>query len=117
MCCQVLFTLTPRRGTHEQALQYVTKQESRINGPWFYGEPVKQGTRTDLHEMYTAVKERKTNAEILEASEEQQQSLRRQYALCVLQLGSRRVTGNCKVCACFACMDPLALARRMQLLI
>ena len=59
----------PRRGTHEQALQYVTKQESRINGPWFYGEPVKQGTRTDLHEMYTAVKERKTNAEILEASE------------------------------------------------
>ena len=118
MCCQVLFTLTPRRGTHEQALQYVTKQESRINGPWFYGEPVKQGTRTDLHEMYTAVKERKTNAEILEASEGAAAKFEKAIRFMRFTVGEQeRVTGNCKVCACFACMDPLALARRMQLLI
>lgn len=40
----------PRRGTHEEALAYVTKNETRIGGPWIWGTPrqTAQGKRTDL---------------------------------------------------------------------
>lgn len=44
-----------RRGTHRQARDYCTKEESRFEGPWTWGEDipekewdVKSGTRTDI---------------------------------------------------------------------
>ena len=37
-----------RFGTHEQAHAYCTKEETRVDGPWTYGEPPSQGKRTDL---------------------------------------------------------------------
>lgn len=41
-----------RQGTHEQALAYVTKEETRLpgegNGPWVLGDPPAQGKRNDL---------------------------------------------------------------------
>jgi len=38
----------PRRGTQQQAIDYCTKQETRVEGPFSIGEPKKQGERTDL---------------------------------------------------------------------
>lgn len=37
-----------RKGTQEQAIKYCKKEESRIDGPWEWGTPAKQGKRTDL---------------------------------------------------------------------
>ncbi|AMH87646.1 replication-associated protein [Pacific flying fox faeces associated circular DNA virus-9] len=33
----------PRRGTHEQAIQYCTKEDTRRAGPWFLGQPEETG--------------------------------------------------------------------------
>lgn len=38
----------PMRGTPEQAAEYASKEEGRLEGPWRYGEPPRPGTRTDL---------------------------------------------------------------------
>lgn len=38
----------PRNGTHEQALEYVNKLETRVEGPWTQGTPPEQGKRNDL---------------------------------------------------------------------
>lgn len=40
-----------RRGTHEQALAYVTKEETRQEGPWVLGSAPQQGKRTDLEKV------------------------------------------------------------------
>lgn len=37
-----------RRGTTDQAITYCTKQETRVDGPWYHGEPKEQGKRNDL---------------------------------------------------------------------
>lgn len=37
-----------RKGTHQQAVDYCSKQDTRVEGPWSYGEPPSQGKRTDL---------------------------------------------------------------------
>ena len=47
----------PRRGTHEEALAYSTKEESRVDGPWTYGAAVTQGERTDLSAFLRAAVE------------------------------------------------------------
>lgn len=45
------FHLEPRLGTHEQAVAYCTKEETRAGIPIYIGIPCKgQGTRTDLEE-------------------------------------------------------------------
>jgi len=31
-----------RRGTQREALDYVTKRDTRVDGPWFHGEPREQ---------------------------------------------------------------------------
>jgi len=36
------------RGTADECITYNTKEESRIEGPWQYGEPKSQGRRTDI---------------------------------------------------------------------
>lgn len=55
-----------RMGTHEQAVAYCTKNETRINGPWIYGTPPEQGKRNDLALIGSLVKNKKTDIEILE---------------------------------------------------
>lgn len=47
----------PRRGTHDQALKYATKDESRVEGPWVVGEPPHPGKRNDLDEVKKAIDE------------------------------------------------------------
>jgi len=56
-----------RRGTHAQARAYCMKAETRVNGPWEFGEPKdSQGKRTDLETVGALVKQKKTNLQILE---------------------------------------------------
>jgi len=57
-----------RRGTHQEAKDYCTKKESRVQGPWELGVEAapEQGKRNDLNELYTAVKAGKPLEEILE---------------------------------------------------
>lgn len=55
----------PRYGTHEEARKYCMK-EGALNGPWERGDPVVQGQRTDLIQLYDSVKAGKTNLELLE---------------------------------------------------
>lgn len=57
-----------RRGTRDQARDYCMKDESRLEGPWEHGEfgDKKPGARKDIVRLYEAVKEGKTNKEILE---------------------------------------------------
>lgn len=39
----------PRKGTHDQAKAYCTKEDTRVEGPWEYGEPTTvPGQRNDI---------------------------------------------------------------------
>jgi len=55
-----------RRGTHEQALAYVNKEETRIDGPWTTGTPPEQGKRNDLILCIEGVKDGATDEELIE---------------------------------------------------
>jgi len=49
--------LEARRGTREQAIEYCKKEESRIDGPWEYGDAIRsQGKHTDLELLADAIK-------------------------------------------------------------
>jgi len=37
-----------RRGTQQQAITYTTKEDTRLDGPWQWGEPKEQGLRLKL---------------------------------------------------------------------
>lgn len=37
-----------RNGTQTQAIEYCKKSDTRIDGPWEYGKPARQGERTDI---------------------------------------------------------------------
>jgi len=43
--------LAVRRGTGAQARSYAMKEDTRVDGPWEYGEMKEQGKRSDLLEM------------------------------------------------------------------
>lgn len=43
----------PRRGTHAEAREYCTKDDTRVDGPWEFGDPPKQGDRSDLLALQT----------------------------------------------------------------
>lgn len=54
-----------RRGTHEQARDYVTKEETRVGNPILIGIPKSgQGQRTDLEAMADSIMERKSIREV-----------------------------------------------------
>lgn len=53
-----------RMGTHEQAVAYCTKVDTRVEGPWIYGTPPEQGKRTDLLAVKTALDAGATETEI-----------------------------------------------------
>ncbi len=43
-----------RRGSPKQAIDYCTKEDTKVDGPWTCGESKSQGHRTDLDEMAKA---------------------------------------------------------------
>lgn len=49
-----------RKGTASQAREYCRKEESRIDGPWEFGQISNQGKRTDIQAVAEAIKEGKT---------------------------------------------------------
>ncbi len=54
-----------RRGTHQQAEDYCTKEDTRIAGPWHYGTPTKvRGQRTDLEKFKNLVDSGATRREV-----------------------------------------------------
>lgn len=58
------------RGTLQQAIDYCTKADTHIAGPFQVGtRPEGQGARMDLKAVYNSIKAKKTDLEILEASE------------------------------------------------
>lgn len=58
--------LEPRKGTREQARDYCRKEESRVDGPWEWGDfgKTRQGGRCDLDAVHEALKEGKTEVDI-----------------------------------------------------
>lgn len=54
--------------SREANVKYCTKEESRITGPYFVGEPTvkRQGARTDLYELYDAVRGGATMSDLLD---------------------------------------------------
>lgn len=57
----------PRKGNHTQAKDYVTKAETRMDGPWEFGdepEAKEQGKRNDLLNLKRKMDEGATEAEI-----------------------------------------------------
>lgn len=57
--------IEPRQGTQLQAIQYCTKEDTRVEEPFFFGQKKQQGTRSDLDEIMLAIKNGHTGKEIL----------------------------------------------------
>lgn len=56
-----------RRGTHDEAYAYCTKEDTRIDGPFEFGEaPNQQGKRTDIELLFDGVKAGKPLKELAE---------------------------------------------------
>lgn len=49
--------LESRKGTAKQAREYCMKEESRVEGPWEFGEISQQGKRNDIEKVVALVKE------------------------------------------------------------
>lgn len=58
--------IEPRQGTQQQAVDYCRKEESRVEGPFEWGEPRSQGKRNDIAAMYEAIKLGKRERDIAE---------------------------------------------------
>lgn len=54
-----------RKGTQQQVIDYCTKEETRVDGPWTIGELKKQGQRTDLEQVAEALNDGATPREII----------------------------------------------------
>lgn len=55
-----------RMGKQSDAIKYCSKKETRIEGPWEYGNRKQQGERSDLKNIIELCKKKKTLAEIIE---------------------------------------------------
>ncbi len=70
-------TLFPRanfevcRGNQRQCMDYVNKQESRIQGPWSCGIKSSQGVRTDINDIRDKVELGWTNKQLIKDNETQ----------------------------------------------
>jgi len=59
----------PRRGNHSQAKDYCTKEDTRVEGPWTFGdEPVGQGKRNDLESVKRQVDSGASDLELFESN-------------------------------------------------
>jgi hypothetical protein len=57
--------IEPRRGSKDQAREYCRKEDSRIEGPWEYGEWINsQGSRTDLETLHQWLQQGKSEEDI-----------------------------------------------------
>lgn len=54
----------PRRGSHDQAKQYASKDDTRVAGPWSYGDEPRQGSRNDLLAVKKAIDSGASETEI-----------------------------------------------------
>jgi len=45
-----------QKGSYQQAIDYCSKEDTRIDGPYRWGEPAAQGKRNDLDEVKTKIK-------------------------------------------------------------
>lgn len=59
------------RGSLESNRAYCTKAEGRLDGPWEFGEPTQQGSRTDLASFREALKRGAKDKELFESHLEQ----------------------------------------------
>lgn len=57
--------IEPRRGTQEDAIGYCSKEETRVSGPYSYGCPKRQGKRSDIIEVVTAIESGDTLKELV----------------------------------------------------
>lgn len=58
-----------RQGTHTEAYEYCTKEDTRIEGPWEYGDPPEnQGQRTDLETLREMIEEGASDRELAVAN-------------------------------------------------
>lgn len=55
-----------RRGSHEKAFRYCTKERTRVKGPWVYGDPPQPGKRTDLEVMAARLRDGATDKELFD---------------------------------------------------
>ena len=85
-----------RRGTQTQAIEYVSKIETRIEGPWSYGQPKRQGRRTDLEAIVRSVDEGKSTYDIIQADAGNLQYINYidKYRACIRPQG-RDIDGVC----------------------
>lgn len=49
--------LEARKGSQEQAIAYANKEDTRVAGPWSWGEAKRQGKRTDLKDATDALRD------------------------------------------------------------
>lgn len=56
----------PRRGSHDQAVAYCSKEDTRISGPWTFGKAPEQGKRTDAEAVKVMIDEGATMPEIFD---------------------------------------------------
>lgn len=57
--------LEPRRGTQKQAIDYCTKEDTKIGEPVHFGTAKKQGKRNDIDEIMEDIEDGHTMKEIL----------------------------------------------------
>jgi len=55
-----------RRGPQKKAIAYCRKTDTKVDGPWEYGEKANQGTRTDIIELRDAVKKGASKRKLIE---------------------------------------------------
>ncbi|AXH73508.1 MAG: putative viral replication protein [Cressdnaviricota sp.] len=55
-----------RKGSHDQAVAYCTKAETKVDGPWRFGTEPKPGQRTDLAAVKETIDSGKTMIEVAE---------------------------------------------------
>lgn len=55
-----------RKGNQKQAIDYCTKEDTRVEGPWIYGTPKQAGARTDITALYAAARSGQTHRETAE---------------------------------------------------
>lgn len=55
----------PARGTPDECIEYCTKEDTRVGVPFTYGEPSRQGKRSDLIDLRNAIIAGRTDRELL----------------------------------------------------
>lgn len=61
--------LERRRGSQAQAIAYCKKEETRVDGPWEFGEPKRAGKRSDIHATMEAIAEGSSFDDLLDSAD------------------------------------------------